>query len=73
MVLLVGSANGRVFMPSDKMKGPCQTVFSTVDARRATDEEYAAFMKELDTDAGKTKLVTWMAHSGIADTIFGLS
>lgn len=71
-VLLVGSANGRVFTPDSNQTVTSQTVLARNDARRATDEEYAAFMKELDTDAGKTKLVTWMAHSGLADTIFGL-
>lgn len=71
-VLLVGSDNGRVFTPSKTQPVTSGVVFYLQDARRATDEEYTAFMKELETDAGKTKLVTWMAHSGLADTIFGL-
>lgn len=73
-ILLVGSNNGRVFTPKDIQTTGNQTTYSTngVDARRATDEEYAAFMKELDTEAGKKKLVMWMASNGIADCFFGL-
>lgn len=72
--LLVGSNNGRVFTPTGKQSDGSAVYLERRkhEARRATDEEYAAFMKELDTEAGKKKLVIWIAKNGIADCFFGL-
>lgn len=72
LVLLVGSKSGRVFTPTSAQTESSQVAFYRRDARRATDAEYDASMAELATEAGKDKLVIWMAHNGIADQFFGL-